>query len=61
MYDFSEVELAVFLSNVVNLFNDTLKAIYGISSFRFFMVVGVFLMVVSLLVRMLRIDKKGRL
>lgn len=61
MYDFSEVELAVFLSNVVNLFNDTLKAIYGISSFRFFMVVAVFLMVVSLLVRMLRIDKKGRL
>lgn len=61
MYDFSEVELAVFLSNVVNLFNDTLKAIYGISSFRFFMVVAVFLMVVSLLSRMIRMDKRGRL
>lgn len=61
MYDFPEVELAVFLSNVFHLFNDTLSAIYSISALRFFMAVVVFLVVVALLSRMIRMDKRGRL
>lgn len=61
MYDFSEVELAVFLSNVVHLFNDTLSAIYGISAFRFFMAAAVFLIVVALLSRMVRQSQRERL
>lgn len=61
MYDFSEVELAIFLSNVVRLFNDTLSAIYGVIPLRFFMAVVVFLVVVALLSRMVRQGQKGRL
>ena len=61
MYDFSEVELAVFLSNVVNLFNDTLSAVYGVSALRFFMAAAVFLIVVALLSRMVRQGQKGHL
>lgn len=61
MYDFSEVELAVFLSNVVNLFNDILSAIYSISTLRFFMAAAVFLIVVALLSRMVRQGQKGKL
>lgn len=61
MYDFSEVELAVFLSNVFHLFNDTLSAIYSISALRFFMAVVVFLVVVALLSHMIRQGQKGKL
>lgn len=61
MYDFPEVELAVFLSNVFYLFNDTLSAIYSISALRFFMAVVVFLVVVALLSRMIRQGQKGKL
>lgn len=61
MYDFSEVELAVFLSNVFHLFNDTLSAIYIISALRFFMAVVVFLVVVALLSHMIRQGQKGKL
>lgn len=61
MYDFSEVELAVFLSNVIRLFSDTLSAIYSISPLRFFMAVVVFLVVVALLSRIVRQGQKGRL
>lgn len=61
MYDFSEVELAVFLSNVVHLFNDTLSAVYGVSAFRFFMAAMAFLVVVALLSRMVHQGQKGRL
>lgn len=61
MYDFSEVELAVFLSNVLNLFNDTLSVIYSISVLRFFMAVVVFLVVVALLSCMIRQGQRGKL
>lgn len=61
MYDFSEVELAVFLSNVVRLFNDTLNAVYSVTAFRFFMAAAVFLIVTALLSRMTRQGQKGRL
>ena len=61
MYDFSGAELAVFLSDVIRLFNDTLSAIYGVPILRFFIVAVLFLVVVSLLSRMVRMSQKGRL
>lgn len=61
MYDFPEVDLAVFLSNVINLFNDTLSAIYKMSALRFFMAATLFFVVVALLSRMVRMSQKGRL
>ena len=60
MYDFSQVQIAVFLSNVINLFNDTLAEVYNLSPLRFFMVALVFFVVVSLLARMVRQGHKGR-
>ncbi len=61
MYDFSQVQFAVFLSNVINLFNDILAEIYRFPVFRFFMAVILFLVVVSLLSRLVRQGNKGRL
>ncbi len=61
MYDFSQVEFAVFLSNVINLFNGILTAAYNQPALRFFMAVILFLVVVSLLARLVHQGKRGRL
>lgn len=61
MYDFSQVEFAVFLSNVINLFNDTLTVAYNQPVFRFFMAAILFLVAVSLLARLVHQGNKGRL
>ena len=61
MYDYSQVQIAVFLSNVLNLFNDTLTESYKLPALRFFMAVLAFLVVVSFLARMIRQGHKGRL
>jgi len=61
MYDFSQVQFAAFLSNVINLFNDILAETYRLPVFRFFMAVILFLVVVSLLSRLVRQGSKSRL
>ncbi len=61
MYDFSQVQTAVFLSNVMNLFNDTLSIVYDQPILRFFMAVVLFFGVVALLARLVRPCGRGRL
>ncbi len=61
MYDFTQVVLAVFLGNVINLFNDTLSVAYNQPVLRFFLATVLFLIVMSLLARMTRQGRKGRL
>lgn len=61
MYDFTEVDLAVFLSNAIHLFNDTLRAVNSIPVLRFFMSAVLFFVVVSFLSRMVRMSQKGKL
>ncbi len=61
MYDFSQVQVAVFLSNVINLFNDTLTAAYSEPALCFFMAAALFFVVIALLARMVRQGGKGKL
>ncbi len=60
MYDFSQVEFAAFLSNVINLFNDILTVTYRIPALRFFLAAILFFIVVALLSRLVRQGRKGR-
>lgn len=61
MYDFSQVEFAVFLSNVVNLFNDTLSVIYRLPALRFFLAALLLFVVVNLLSLLVRMSQKEKL
>jgi len=61
MIDVSQVQLELFLINVLGLFNDTLSAILNLSILRLFVAVLVFLIVVSLLARLIRQGRKGSL
>lgn len=61
MIDVSQVQLELFLINVLGLFNDTFSAILNVSILRLFVAVLVFLIVVSLLARLIRQGRKGSL
>ncbi len=61
MYDFSQNQVSVFLSKVIDLFNLTLTVAYNEPALRFFMAAALFFVVVSLLARMIRQGRKGRL
>ncbi len=61
MYDFTQIQTAVLLSNVMNLFNDTLTLVYNEPTLRLFLAAVLFFVVVALLVRLVRPCSRGRL
>jgi len=60
MYDFSQVRVADFLGDVIDLFNLTLTSSYNEPALRFFMAAALFFVAVSLLARMIRQGRRGR-
>ncbi len=61
MYDFTQVQTAVFLSNVMNLFNDTLTIVYNEPMLRLFLAAALLFSVAALLARLVRPCGRGRL
>jgi len=61
MYDFTQVQTAVLLSSVMDLFNDTLTVIYKEPTLRLFLAAVLLFVVVALLARLIRPCGKGRL
>ncbi len=61
MYDFMQIQTAVLLSNVMNLFNDTLTVVYNEPTLRLFLAAVLLFVVVALLVRLIRPCGRGRL
>lgn len=61
MNDISQVQLDVFLLNVVGLFNDTLREILAAPILRLFAAVLALLLAVSLLGLLVRQGRRGRL
>ncbi len=61
MYDFTQVQTAVFLSNGMNLFQDTLTAVYNEPTLRLFLAAALLFAVVALLARLIRPCSRGRL
>lgn len=55
------ISLNAWLNSVLGLFNDTLRAVFYIPVFRFFMMAAVFLSVFSLVAALLRQGRQGKL